>query len=174
MSEWIKLPGGAYRLACADGVVDVEPVEAGWRWHVCRTRSKQVVPTLEEAKEGAVREAMRYHAQQEALLAALLCREGWSCEELEEGVCGYYLRRPPLTFAIWGVLAHAPADQQRWAWAITLTGEDGKQVSLGRANLLALDALPTTPQDACGRMVAAYEDWRRGVVAPLRMMEVAG
>jgi hypothetical protein len=103
-------------------------------------------------------------------------RFAWERDEKEEGVVGYYLKQPPLSCAIWGVVPHAPDDAQRWGWAIHITGKLGDQavVATERAIVGAdLAALAATPTEAHQRLTAALERWRTLVNQPLPQLDGA-
>lgn len=172
---WARMTWGAHRRIDAIGLVEVSPTREGWRWRVYQTQARGDVATLEEAKREATREAIRCHLTNVASLTGA-DQARWTREEREEGVCGYYLKRGPLSCAIWGVVPHASAEQQRWGWAIHLDGMGGAQVTLAAERPVTgdLDALARSPEEAWARLDAGLTAWQAAVCRPLTSMEVAG
>ena len=100
---------------------------------------------------------------------------GWECVEKEDGVVGYYLEQPPLSFAIWGVVPHASDDTQRWGWAFHLTSKREQVTIASEKPFMGSDikdlAAPRT--EAYERLHAAFEAWRTLVNQPLSQLDDA-
>lgn len=99
---------------------------------------------------------------------------GWERDEKEDGVVGYYLEQPPLSFAIWGVVPHASDDVQRWGWAFHLTSKRDQVTIASEKPLMGGDIkdLAATRAEAHERLRAAFEAWRTLVNQPLPPMEM--